>query len=198
MDDSYPQIPKLQIVVLDCCIRDIFGREPLQSRVHPFTHNMARWIRKRPQLRYIYSFQADPIYSDVRTLSANLDQLEKSGRPSGRIYSIRHGTEELLHASLMVVAVRYDVLTRDGPSKHLGYILDTATGDDYDLGQHALLIRGASYRSYTNYNDLTVPMEVIDRMKAVEGDQVEGYWENRGVEVGRKSWDILTTWASSQ
>lgn len=152
-------------------------------------------------------------------MSAELDDLEAKRRPSAKIHSIRHGTEELLHVRLLLQQVRYDISVSyddDGPLMRnvdysvkpltplaqvdqVGYVMSSA-GDCHhnSFGQYARPTGESAYQSFSNYNNIVVPMEVIERMKAAEGIHGPEYWERRGVEVGKESWGVLTAWVKSR
>lgn len=50
-----------------------------------------------------------------------------------------------------------------------------------------------TWQDFTDYNGKLVPLDIIARMKEMEGSS-EKEWNRRGVVVGDKSWEILLDW----
>lgn len=117
------------------------------------------------------------------------------------VRSIRHGTSELIHFELLLQDVRtstpsrYDVENYDQEietfnSRRILYL----QGDNgwlttrlaYDISNPIVAV-------FTDLDGKMVPLEVIERMKAVEGDGVD--WDQRGVEVGEAAWKVVTDWS---
>lgn len=124
------------------------------------------------------------------------------------IRSITHKGDELLDVHVWVNQVRYTTrhsqvqnqgdFSNQKPFGQEGYLFYTPSVPNDHFGRYCKIVGSPTNRTYMHYKNLQVPMSILDRMKAVEGDHDVAYWDRRGVEVGKESWGVLTEWASSR
>lgn len=113
---------------------------------------------------------------------------------ASEIFSMRHNGCEILHACLYLHFMElYDSPGELQPmitgSKNIQY---TDRHGVYRGKAFGILPR-LERQLLSDYVGFMVPMEVIERMRRVEGLTVE-QWQKRGVEVGEEAWDVLTEW----
>ena len=79
----------------------------------------------------------------------------------------------------------------------------TFVGTTAVVGAIALLGSGVAaaapveWQDCTDFKGLVVPLEIISRMRRIDGKSVEE-WQGRGTQVGEAAWKVLTDWAEKQ
>lgn len=152
-------------------------------------------LLESPYLHLIRSGKIDLPYGDLGHFEL-LDELDGSEMNIlGRIRSIRHASEELLHARLLLsYAQAEDLPMAEGVLEAI--FSDTAHHYTLD-GVHRIRrykrLTTPAWQDFTYYRGVTVPLEVIDQMLKVEGMEDKN-WTDRGMEVGPESWKVLVDW----
>lgn len=155
-----------QILRPVCHLPHKYSSIHLVQRPHP---RFAAQIRRCPKLSIIHTIGgfADNNGLDVFT---HLDQSASRGEVAGRASSLQCGRSgELLIIRIFAIG--------------LGSLAKDTAGDD-PVGK---------WVTYTDYKGSTVPLQIIEKMREVEGAS-EADWEGRGVEVGKAAWQVLLDW----
>lgn len=157
----------------------------------PITPHNAEWISANPLLRFIF-IDDDGTILDLPTL----DNLSKSG-PASIFTSIKHGnSDELIHARILVNELHIsdsDIASRIYKQRIFFSRYDVVIKQM----QGVTHVSQPFFQDFTFYQGEVVPLEVINRMKEVEGISVMAYWDRRGVQVGEAAWGVIRLWQES-
>lgn len=156
----------------------------------------AAHIRANVNLKCIYTLDND--VKDVTDIFKHLDEMEKEDQV-GNISSLKYGDEELLVATLWgdMVEVADILRTTKVVPKDRSRIKIPYPAVDGTLRQKIMERRSEKVlQTYTDFEGLVVPYEIIWEMKFAEFGGCHGSetWNGRGVEVKKDTWEILTKW----
>jgi hypothetical protein len=144
----------------------------------------------------------EDIWEDGLGIFETVHRVATTNASTGYISSIKHGSSlELVHVRLLLD--RYEVddkpqLRRKPPGipENALYYVEDADGTPMPRIKVFERRKVAMWQHFTDYNGMAVPLEVIERMRQVEG-VTEDQWDRRGVEVGAQAWKVLTDWQAS-
>lgn len=124
----------------------------------------------------------DILFSTNTSFIPDTNLSEESQKITCRIFSIRHGDEEILHGRLFA----HDCII-DGKEK--GSML-CCHGEGVI---ESVIQQSPTWRYFCDWNGLAVPAGVLQKMRYIEGLSV-GEWEKRGVRVSEGTWKFLCEW----
>lgn len=183
--------PKLEVILYDWNPRPR-THFPGMSRVenNGVNRGLVNTLELHPRLHTLqYHAQGGMSDKDGLEFFSTLDAIVRNERQTGRIHSYHHGeSEHLLHVQTIPPS-------RFGYNRHVGFVnrweqAPIFAGEPELERTPELQSADVSRLSFTHYRGVSVPLDIIYRMREVE-KMASDQWANRGVEVCEKAWRVL-------
>lgn len=190
-------MPNLETLFLDCAYRLYSSRiRTFKSNLHSDT---CTFLRRCLRLSVINFCHIGETIRGIDTLF-DMDELEKHTPPDVLVRSIRFCDHELLRLRFLTVDVKFlshePYSCQKRPTGTFTVIGRNIERDFNYPGEELQLelMSVPAWVEVTEYRGKAVPLEIIARMREVEGIVDDGVWDRRGVEVGSESWAVLEDW----
>jgi hypothetical protein len=207
-------LENVETVILDCSVRtdngtpDPLGDLCVGDTISDLTAfggprsgrqlGFATWLKTHPRLHSIYYIASIPDNDTLRVFN-HLGSIVGGITPTIQIRSYRHGGEECFHITVIVQSVNPLCDSESDSDSYSDSRRPKPVDILYTAGYPAAVRGGplvAHERTYYARSsdpvdaDTAVPLDVLEKMREVEGASVEE-WDKRGVEVGAEAWKLL-------